>query len=223
MLKAISASFANYKSYGARSTQKLKPLHDFLASTLLNIWGTEYKVKYLAENNKELKVAGKYYDKNIDITITKNNKPIFCVGIKFITSNYKQNSNNYFENMMGETANIQANQLPYAHFIVLRRETPYYAKNTLVQEAKESVKTEIINQHDLQKYVNLMYDTVQSHRPFATAIILIDINEEDSSVQIVDAEQIFEKQFADLLTNKLSFNNFIFEINQYKNFFQSKL
>lgn len=66
-----------------------------------------------------MKVKGKYYDKDIDITVTKDNKPVMCIGIKFITSNYKQNTNNYFENMMGETANIQAlKNLPYFQLIV---------------------------------------------------------------------------------------------------------
>ncbi len=50
------------------------------------------------------------------------------MGLKFVTSNYKQNANNYFESMMGETANIQRQNIPYAQVIVLRYETPYYKK-----------------------------------------------------------------------------------------------
>jgi hypothetical protein len=56
--------------------------------------------------------------KDVDITISRNREPVFCLGIKFVTSHYKQNTNNYFENMMGGTANIQATQIPYAQLII---------------------------------------------------------------------------------------------------------
>lgn len=102
-LKALSQSFENYLEYGARSTKKLKPIHLFLANTLQSIFGQDYETHYLGENSKELTVEGKYYPKDIDITVTHNKNPIFCLGLKFVTSNYKQNANNYFEGMMGET------------------------------------------------------------------------------------------------------------------------
>jgi hypothetical protein len=41
-IEAISQSFANYLVYGSRSTQKLKPIHLFLAETLQNIFGKDY-------------------------------------------------------------------------------------------------------------------------------------------------------------------------------------
>jgi hypothetical protein len=130
-IKAVEQSFKMYKLHGARSTEKLKPIHKFVADTLSEIWGKTYEFHYIGGNNtKEMTVEGKYYPKDIDITVSKNGKAVFCLGIKFVTSNYKQNANNYFENMMGETANIQATGiLPYAQFIVLRHETPYYQKN----------------------------------------------------------------------------------------------
>jgi hypothetical protein len=129
-LKAIGQSYANYKAYGSRSTRKLEPLHKYVTETLRRIWGADYTIGSMEPNNKEIIVEGKYYPKRIDVTVTQNADPIFCLGIKFITGNYKQNSNNYFENMMGETANIQAvPQLKYAHLIILRRHTPYYKKN----------------------------------------------------------------------------------------------
>jgi hypothetical protein len=130
-IKAIELSFKAYKEKGARSTAKLKPIHKFVADTLQNIWGNSFEYHYIGgDNTKEMTVEGKYYPKDIDITVSENEKAIFCLGIKFVTSNYKQNANNYFENMMGETANIQAvGGLPYAQLIILRHETPYYQKN----------------------------------------------------------------------------------------------
>lgn len=222
LLKTISVSFQKYQEYGARSTQKLKPLHTFVAEAMATIWGEDYELRYLGEETKELTVDGKYYPKNIDICITKKGKPVFCIGIKFITSNYKQNANNYFENMMGETANIQANNIPYAQFIILRKETPYYKKSNADITDKKASKIEIIDKGDLQKYVNLMYDNSQAHRPFATAIVLVDINENTAKAAFVDLSKAFEKDFAKLLTDKLSVENFAFEVENYKRFFQTK-
>lgn len=117
-IKAISQSFKKYIEHGSRSTEKLKPIHNFVAQTLQTIFGEDYELHVMGDDNKEMKVEGKYYDKDIDVTVTKDNKPVVCLGIKFVTSNYKQNANNYFENMMGETANIQARKdLPYYQLI----------------------------------------------------------------------------------------------------------
>jgi hypothetical protein len=78
-----------YKKYGARSTAKLKPIHKFVAETLQNIFGKGFELHFLGDETKEMTVAGKYYLKDINITVSKNKKPVFCLGIKFVTSNYK--------------------------------------------------------------------------------------------------------------------------------------
>ncbi len=77
-LKALSQSFENYLEHGARSTEKLKPIHLFLADTLQSIFGQDYETHYLGENSKELTVEGKYYPKDIDIT----QKTYFLFGIE---------------------------------------------------------------------------------------------------------------------------------------------
>ncbi|MDI9356492.1 MAG: hypothetical protein QM536_05650, partial [Chitinophagaceae bacterium] len=182
-IKAISQSFNKYIEHGSRSTEKLKPIHNFVAQTLQKIFGESYNLYYMGSETKEMKVKGKYYDKDIDITVVKDEKPVICLGIKFVTSNYKQNANNYFENMMGETANIQARKdLPYFQLVVLRHKTPYYSKTTQRTGTKEPAKIEIINKHDLQKYINLAYDTPQAHKPYAIGILFIDLDEKTAKV-----------------------------------------
>lgn len=190
LIKSIEQSFQMYKLHGARSTAKLKPIHKFVAETLLQIWGESYEVHYMGDDNKEITVDGKYYPKDIDITISKNGVAIFCLGIKFVTSNYKQNVNNYFENMMGETANIQSvGNLPYAQLIILRHETPYYKKN----ETEKYSKTEIVNDKYIQKYLNLQFDSPQAHRPNYLSIQLITINEQTGKVILTDLGNLFSK------------------------------
>ncbi len=216
LARAISESFRQYKEKGARSPEKLKPLHKFIADLLTEVWGNGFEVSFMGEKTKEMNVKGKYYPKDIDITVIHAGKPVFCVGIKFVTSNYKQNANNYFESMMGETANIQAATIPYAHLIVLRHQTPYYRKNGTVK------KIETITQGDLQKYINLIYDLKQAHRPIAMFICLTEIDEQTNRAEILSVEKLYEKSFAQLFSAKLSLANFISEIKAYRDFYVSQ-
>jgi len=219
LIQALEASFKAYKDYGARSTAKLKPLHKFLADTLSSIWGKEYSIHFLGEENKEMTIEGKYYPKDIDITVAQNGKPVFCLGIKFVTSNYKQNANNYFENMMGETANIQAiGNLPYAQLLILRLETPYYLKN----ETETPSKIETINDKDIAKYLKLIFDNPQAHRPDYLGIQLIDIDEETGKVSLSYIDKSFSKETVKFLKKKLSLKNFFNEIETYRNYTKIK-
>ena len=213
-IKSISESFAKYKKHGARSTQKLIPLHKYVTEMLKSIWGVSYGYFFMGEGTKEAKVEGKYYPKDVDIAVMKDDKAIFCLGIKFITSNYKQNANNYFENMMGETANIQANQIPYVHLIVMGYKTPYYKKN----DSTTPNKIEIISKKDIQKYLNLIYDTPQAHRPNELCIFLVDIDETTGKVIKTDNKKAFGDEFTDLIEDRLSPENFFKQIANYRKF-----
>jgi hypothetical protein len=211
-LTAIENSFIQYKLHGARSNKKLKPLHLFVADTLRQIWGSDAQIHFMGEGVKELAVQGKFYSKKIDISVSIDKKPVFCLGVKFVTSNYKQNANNYFEGMMGETANIQSTRIPYAHLIILRYQTPYYKKNNAVTPHK----TEIINKKDLQKYLNLMSDSNQVHSPQMLGIKLVDIDEKSHSVVSTDVNSVFGDPFAQQLESVCSVANMFALIQAYK-------
>jgi hypothetical protein len=221
-IAAVEESFRMYKEHGSRSNAKLKPIHRYFADVLKSIWGNGFNVHYMGttpKGAKEFTVAGKYYPKDIDITITHRNKPIFCLGIKFVTSNFKQNANNYFESMMGETANIQAlGDLPYAHLIILRHETPYYEKN----ETENPKKIEIINDKDIQKYLNLIFDSRQAHRPEYIGIQVVNLDETTNKVSLTHVEKSFSPNVAKLLKEKLALSNFFKEITQYKDYYLSQ-
>ena len=215
---AVEQSFANYREFGPRSTKKLLPLHAFFADRLRVIWGNPFKVQFMGSGSREMTVNGKYYPKDIDITVTHAGTPVFCLGIKFITSNYKQNANNYFENMMGETANIQAvGSLPYAHFIILRQKTPYYAKNDFVTPQK----IEVINDKDIQKYVNLMRDARQAHRPDYLGIQLINLDERSGRVTLTNASSAFSPHIARVLSGLLSMQGFFSGIRDFKDLYNT--
>jgi hypothetical protein len=136
--------------------------------------GKEYSVFSLGHGG-EATVDGKYYPKNLDISIIRNKKVLTTISFKFVTSNYKQNSNNYFENLLGETANIRRVNVGFAHFLVLRAKTPYFDKNkgNLRGILK---KVETLNDHDLSKYINLFNDHDFPHKPDVLGISILDFD-----------------------------------------------
>jgi len=203
ILSAICASFKKYESDGARSTEKLKPLHEFAGSLLEVTTKSKYKVSHMSTPDGELKVEGAYYPKDVDVVLSYKEKPIFCLGIKFVTSNYKQNANNYFEGMMGETANIQSSDIPYAQLIILRQRTPYFKRGSVYS------KTEVINEHDISKYLRLMKEKHSPHRPAAIALVFAR-GLRRGNPRIVEPIDIFsDKKFASEVASTLSLNNLI--------------
>lgn len=135
--------------------------------------GTSYQIISKGyKHNLEEKIKGRYIDKRVDITIKKKkNKPIAGIAVKFIMQNYSQNSNNYFENMLGETANIRSSNYPYFQIIVILDRLPYYKKD------KSISKWETFTQHNALKYLKLSHDDINTfyHTPNKTLIYIIHI------------------------------------------------
>ncbi|WP_322961033.1 hypothetical protein RRG43_00440 [Mycoplasmopsis cynos] len=170
--KAISLSFSKYLKTNSRSNQKLVILHGKIANDLQVLLGNLYKVKSLGINdNKETKIIGKYIDKKVDITIVNSNeKPIAGIAVKFVMSNFFQNANNYFENMLGETANIRSNKVPYFQILILPSKIPYF------NNKGDITKWEELSENILKKYFILSNDNTDifMHIPNKTLIYIID-------------------------------------------------
>ena len=135
-LKALESSFEKFLEVGingknpSRSTAKLKPLHGFVANDLHVRMGAEYEIVSQGyDEDREIEISGRYINKKVDITIVNNERPVCGVAVKFVMQNYAQNSNNYFENMLGETANIRSNQIPYFQIFVITKSRPYFKKD----------------------------------------------------------------------------------------------
>jgi hypothetical protein len=208
-IKAMTDSFAAYnKKGGARSTKKLIPIHRFLSEIILKKLKKGYEIKSLGiGDGKEVTAEGKYYPKDLDIAILKNDKVVATVSFKFITSNYKQNANNYFENLMGETANIRRQNIGFAHFLVLRGHPPYFSKNKGNLRGKE-MKTEVIKEKDLQKYIKLHKDMDFPHKPDLMGICILDFKtNKPSFVDFKDFD--FSSETKQLLKNEFSLEIFL--------------
>ena len=176
-LEVIKKSFATYLSVGtSRSTAKLKILHGHIATDLEGLLGKEFTIRSQGyENDKEGSIDGRYYPKNVDITILKNGKPVAGYAVKFVMRNYSQNSNNYFENMLGETANIRANAIPYFQVFIIFEKVPYYSNGG------EFKRYDVISEHNLDKYLALSKDdpSIFFHTPDKTLVVLIKLKEKE--------------------------------------------
>ena len=172
-LDAVRESYETYLSVStSRSTAKLKPLHGQIAQDVQDRFGKNYTVisQGFGDDREEC-VQGRYYPKNVDITVcNKYSVPVAGYAVKFIMRNYSQNSNNYFENMLGETANIRANGIPYFQIFITFDVIPYYGVGNILQ------RYEILNEHHLEKYIALSKDDPYffCHTPNKTLIVILD-------------------------------------------------
>ncbi len=173
-LNIIACSFRKFLTTGSRSNEKLKILHKAIAEDIVARLETNYSVKSLGiDNGKEETIYGKYIDKKVDITILKNDVVIAGIGVKFVMQNYSQNSNNYFENMLGETANIRCANTPYFQIFIIPEELPYY-------DSKGNLKKwETFSKHNSSKYLILSRDNIDTfvHTPNKTLLFVVRLPE----------------------------------------------
>lgn len=183
-IEVIRNSFQTYLDVGtSRSTAKLKTLHGHIASDLQELLGRDFSIQSQGYgNDKEGCIDGRYYPKNVDITINYRGKAIAGYAVKFVMRNYSQNSNNYFENMLGETANLRANSIPYFQIFIIFDKVPYYKKGG------EFSRYDVISEHNLDKYIKLSADNpdVFFHTPDKTLVVLLSLKEKSPNYQFRD-------------------------------------
>ena len=179
LLLTIKESYKKYLETSPQSNEKLKVLHGFVAKCLekeLDKYEDEnikYSIKSLGyKEGREGEIEGRYYNKKVDIIIYKNSLPIAGIAVKFVTSNYSQNSNNYFENMLGETANIRSNKIPYFQIFLITDKIPYFLNDGKLKKYEE------ISSHNLRKYLKLSEDNTDIffHTPNKTFVGIFNID-----------------------------------------------
>lgn len=180
-LNVISHSFEAFLEKGtSRSTDKLKPLHGAIAQDIAERLGPAYEIwsqGFLYD--KEAEIKGRYINKKVDITIKHRGKPVAGIAVKFVMQNYSQNSNNYFENMLGETANIRCGHCPYFQIFIILDKLPYYNKD------KRITKWETFTDHNISKYVVLSKDDVDVyfHTPNKTLIYVVHVPDPEETIE----------------------------------------
>lgn len=169
-LQVVKQSFLKFLKTHPRSNKKLIVLHGAIAKDVKSKLGNRYEIKSLGiGDGKEGKLDGRYMEKNVDILISKGSEDLAGIGVKFVMNNYSQNSNNYFENMLGETANIRTNNKDYFQILVLPDEIPYY------NDKGKITKWEKLTAHNIGKYVVLSKDNagIFFHTPIKTLLFII--------------------------------------------------
>lgn len=210
-LDTISKSFKKFLETGSMSNQKLKILHGDIAEDLKKRLGEDYDIKSLNLNNgKECNIPGRYIDKKVDITIIKDKKISAGIGVKFVMQNYSQNSNNYFENMLGETANIRSNNTPYFQIFIIPDKIPYYNNNGDIKNWEE------FSIHNVKKYNILSQDNIETffHTPTKTLLSVIHLPELNKDK--IKTRKDYNNFYRNINNLKISFSN-----NSYKTFQKS--
>lgn len=188
-LDRVLQSFKVFLETGSRSNEKLKPLHGSIAEDLSDRLGNGYEIKSLGFlEGKEGNIEGRYIDKKVDITVYKDEQPIAGIGVKFVQQNYAQNSNNYFENMLGETANIRSNNIPYFQIFIIPEVLPYYKRNGIIKH------WERFDSHYISKYEILSNDNICEfiHTPIKTLLYVLKLPEPTEIRNKVDYVQRYQ-------------------------------
>lgn len=195
-LQIIKKSFLVFLRTHSRSNKKLVVLHGAIANDIQNRLGVGYSVRSLGiGNGREGKLDGRYMEKTVDILISKGEKDIAGIGVKFVMNNYSQNSNNYFENMLGETANIRTNDKDYFQILILPDEMPYYTNKGVI------TKWEKITTHNIDKYTVLSKDNIGRyfHTPIKTLLFVIKFSNCDHG--IITTRTKYKKYYLNQIPN----------------------
>lgn len=126
MQKVIQNSIKKYLIYGARSNKKITMLHDFIGKSVIDKLPENYN--YFSLPHGEISVPGKFYNKKVDVCIKNESNIVGTISVKFVMSNFCQNSNNYFENLIGEMYNLKETG-PRLYVMIIFEEIPYYDKS----------------------------------------------------------------------------------------------
>ncbi len=218
-LNVVGNSFKKFLETGSRSNEKLKILHGAIANDLKKRLGSSYSIQSLGiGNGKEMKIEGRYIDKAVDITILKKTKPIAGIGVKFVMQNYSQNSNNYFENMLGETANIRCANIPYFQIFIIPDKIPYYKNDGTFQKWEE------FTEHNSAKYLTLSNDDIQTsiHTPTKTLLFVIHLPEIEGEIRNKNeyASEYSENENFRICESQTQYGNFSSAViyNDYEDF-----
>ncbi len=219
MKEHIIKSLKEYANNGERSSAKLIPIHQKIKNDVSKYLISNYKVKNLGSFSldsekslsKEKKFQGRYYDKKIDISFFLDRKEIGGIGVKIPIANINQNFNNYFENMLGETANIRSNNIPYFQVIIFPIKTLYFKKNGTVS------KIEQVNLNKFDKYLKLSKDNVNTFFHAPNKILFIFYEFKSFNVEKIHSKNDFlnklKSEDLDILISKINlpFNGLIIE------------
>ena len=204
-LAAMQRSHRMLIEHGPRSNEKLKVLHGWVQDEVRLELGSGYQITGLSpQNSHEVTVTGMYYDKRVDILIARDDRQLGVISVKSVASNYWQNSVNYIEQQIGETANLRRINVVYGNLFFVTNPIPYMTRDGEIR------RYERIREHDIQRYSRLRADNQHLHAPDEMALGIVDLNvgsNEIAGITDLAALDITENSRA-ILRNELSVDLF---------------
>lgn len=187
LLATLKQAFDTFLRTGSRSNQKLKVLHPKIANDILLQLGAEYSARSLGiGDEKEALMPGRYFDKKVDITFYKGDQPVAGLGVKMVMQNYAQNANNYFENMLGETANLRSNTIPYFQLFAIPDRLPHYNNKNHI------IGWEVMDEHYINKYFIMSQDDPGSFMHTPTKTLLFVYHIPDATINLTTKQKYQE-------------------------------
>lgn len=134
--KATSLFFEN----GSRSNKKVDTIHKFIKKILDKIIvNKNLEHIYSVRLEHKIPACNEAGEKRCDIVVMKNNVASIVFPVKFVMSNYKQNKNNFWECLTGETMHIKmaSKNIKIIPINIIFNKVPYLSKNKLIQKYEE--------------------------------------------------------------------------------------
>lgn len=159
VIQIINETYQIYLKNGSRSSKKVDYFHTKIKAILLGYFEKDTIFDVKTEYNIDsCNATGK---KKCDIVILKNKIPYIIFPIKVVMTNYKQNKNNFWENLTGEVMHIKwfnkyVNVIPINIFM---NKTPYLKKDKQIKKF-EIVEYEDIKNYNLLKENDVCYDVI---------------------------------------------------------------
>ncbi len=144
----------------------------------------------------EFTFKGPLFNKDTDISIiNKKGEIIMAFLVKFVFSNYSQNQNNYFEQMVGESLNLSLGKVNSFNIFVIRDNTPYFTKK------KESIsRVEKIN-HKIKKHNNFTNGDI--HLTDGLFYCTVDFNDKIVNERFSKKETLIWNEYKEELLSSL--------------------
>lgn len=155
----MNGTYGEYFKHGPRSSKKVNYCHSKLKCMLEPYFPRRNGFDIKLEHN--VKACNRSGKKKCDIVVLKNNKPYIIFPVKIIMTNYKQNANNYWENLTGEMTHIKWKN-PDIHIIpinIFMSKTPYLSKEKKITKFEDIILSDIENYNESIEH-NLCYDVI---------------------------------------------------------------
>lgn len=158
-IEIMNVTYTKYFEYGSRSPKKVNYFHSCIKDML-----QQY---FTIENDFEIKLEYKIpscnssNNKKCDIVILKNKIPYIIFPVKIIMTNYKQNKNNFWENLTGELVQIKwANHdIKIIPINIFMDKTPYLKNSKKIKHFESVTPSDIEIYNELIKR-NICYDMI---------------------------------------------------------------